>query len=54
MIAAPFRNTADDPAAQDSHYQKFCLIRRGELPGRGWWCCGAWLHWRAAYNTLAR
>ena len=32
MIAAPFRNTADDSAAQDSHYEKFSMIRRGELP----------------------
>jgi hypothetical protein len=32
VIEAPFRNTADDSAAQESHYEKFSMIRGGELP----------------------
>lgn len=31
-IAAPFRNTADDPAAEQSHYEKFTQIRGAALP----------------------
>jgi hypothetical protein len=31
-IAAPFRNTADDPAAEQSHYEKFTQIRGAVLP----------------------
>jgi hypothetical protein len=31
-IDLPFRNTADDSAAENSHYEKFCRIRGAELP----------------------
>jgi hypothetical protein len=31
-IAAPFRNTADDPDAEQSHYEKFSQIRGETLP----------------------
>lgn len=31
-VAVPFRNTADDPAPNSSHYEKLCQIRAGTLP----------------------